>query len=200
MLLITDFHEHGSLFEYLQRGETLSVNEALQLALSAVCGLEHLHGALRGTGSPQKPAIAHRDVKSKNIIVKRRGVCCIADFGLALTEDMVRTKSDINVQVGTKRYMAPEVLTKTLNAKNFHHFKLADIYSFSLVIWEILRRIQEDYTISRISESDSGIGSSGSSSSAKRLPEVAMNRNGSKYSSNASNKEEGGRGASDDSV
>lgn len=38
--------------------------------------------------------------------------------------------------------MAPEVLDKTLNVKNFHHFKLADIYSFALVIWEILRRIQ----------------------------------------------------------
>lgn len=32
MLLITDYHEHGSLYEYLQRGETLSVNEALHLA------------------------------------------------------------------------------------------------------------------------------------------------------------------------
>lgn len=32
MLLITDFHAYGSLFEYLQRGETLSVSEALHLA------------------------------------------------------------------------------------------------------------------------------------------------------------------------
>ncbi|VDP11304.1 unnamed protein product [Onchocerca flexuosa] len=169
MLLITDFHAYGSLFEYLQRGETLSVSEALHLAYSAVCGLEHLHSALHGTGTPQKPAIAHRDVKSKNIIVKRPYVCCIADFGLALTEDMVKIKTDINIQVGTKRYMAPEVLDKSLNVKNFHHFKMADIYSFALVIWEILRRIQEDNRLSRASESDSGIGSSGSGSGTTKL-------------------------------
>ena len=28
-----------------------------------------------------KPAIAHRDLKSKNILVKRNGHCCIADLG-----------------------------------------------------------------------------------------------------------------------
>lgn len=51
---------------------------------SAACGLEHLHSKLRGTGAPVKPAIAHRDIKSKNVLVKRTGVCCIADFGLAV--------------------------------------------------------------------------------------------------------------------
>uniref|UniRef100_F1KXX2 receptor protein serine/threonine kinase n=1 Tax=Ascaris suum TaxID=6253 RepID=F1KXX2_ASCSU len=164
MLLITDFHKFGSLYEYLQRGETLSVSEALSLAHSAVCGLEHLHSALRGTGTPQKPAIAHRDIKSKNIIVKREGVCCVADFGLALSEDMLKTRTNINIQVGTKRYMAPEVLDKSLNVRNFYHFKMADIYSFSLVVWEILRRIQENTQSVRVSESDSGIGSSASGS------------------------------------
>ena len=28
-----------------------------------------------------KPAIAHRDLKSKNILVKNNGTCCIADLG-----------------------------------------------------------------------------------------------------------------------
>uniref|UniRef100_A0A914RFA6 receptor protein serine/threonine kinase n=1 Tax=Parascaris equorum TaxID=6256 RepID=A0A914RFA6_PAREQ len=108
---------------------------------SAVCGLEHLHSALRGTGTPQKPAI---------------GVCCVADFGLALRfEDMLKTRTNINIQVGTKRYMAPEVLEKSLNVRNFYHFKMADIYSFSLV---------ENTQSVRVSESDSGIGSSASAS------------------------------------
>lgn len=31
-----------------------------------------------------KPAMAHRDIKSKNILVKRDGSCCIADLGLAV--------------------------------------------------------------------------------------------------------------------
>lgn len=175
MLLITDYHEFGSLYEYLQKTEGLSFSEGLQLALSAVCGLEHLHSALRGTGTPQKPAIAHRDVKSKNIIVKRPGVCCIADFGLALSEDVAKTKPNINIQVGTKRYMAPEVLNKTLNVRNFHHFKMADIYSFSLVLWEILRRIEANSSLSHVSQSDSGIGSSGSGNT-KGSPIIQQNK------------------------
>ena len=31
-----------------------------------------------------KQAMAHRDIKSKNILVKRDGSCCIADLGLAV--------------------------------------------------------------------------------------------------------------------
>jgi hypothetical protein len=38
--------------------------------------------------------------------------------------------------------MAPELLSRTLNVANFEEFKRADIYSFSLVIWEILNCIE----------------------------------------------------------
>lgn len=31
-----------------------------------------------------KPAMAHRDIKSRNILVKADGSCCIADLGLAV--------------------------------------------------------------------------------------------------------------------
>ncbi|PIO57300.1 hypothetical protein TELCIR_21293, partial [Teladorsagia circumcincta] len=51
---------------------------------SSICGIEHLHASVIGTGSRRKPQIAHRDIKSKNIIVKRPGMCCMADFGLAV--------------------------------------------------------------------------------------------------------------------
>jgi bone morphogenetic protein receptor type-1B len=45
-----------------------------------------------------------------------------------------------NTRVGTRRYMAPEVLDETLNKTAFEAFKAADIYSFGLVLWEIARR------------------------------------------------------------
>ena len=45
-----------------------------------------------------------------------------------------------NNRVGTKRYMAPEVLDETMNMKHFESFKRADVYSFGLVLWEIARR------------------------------------------------------------
>ena len=42
----------------------------------------------------------------------------------------------------TIRQMAPEVLSATLNVKNFDSFRKADVYSFGLVIWECVRRLQ----------------------------------------------------------
>ena len=47
-----------------------------------IAGLSHLHTEI--TGTQGKPAIAHRDVTSKNILVKSDGHCCIADMGLAV--------------------------------------------------------------------------------------------------------------------
>ncbi len=45
-----------------------------------------------------------------------------------------------NTRVGTRRYMAPEVLDETLNKASFEAFKAADIYSLGLVLWEMARR------------------------------------------------------------
>lgn len=52
-----------------------------------------------------KPAIAHRDIKSKNILVKKCETCAIADLGLAVKHDSILNTIDIpqNPKVGTKR-------------------------------------------------------------------------------------------------
>ncbi|XP_022375391.1 serine/threonine-protein kinase receptor R3 isoform X2 [Enhydra lutris kenyoni] len=77
--LITHYHEHGSLYDFLQR-QTLEPQLALRLAVSAACGLAHLHVEIFGTQG--KPAIAHRDLKSRNVLVKSNLQCCIADLGI----------------------------------------------------------------------------------------------------------------------
>ncbi|KAI6214169.1 Receptor protein serine/threonine kinase [Aphelenchoides besseyi] len=142
MLLVTDYHPLGSLYDYLRQRGPLELGEGLNYAQSIVAGLEHMHYALLGNEGRRKPEIAHRDLKSKNVIVKRPGVCCIADFGLAVRrEDNKILPQKLNVQVGTKRYMPPEVLSASLNPTNFEEFKMADIYAYALVLWEICCRI-----------------------------------------------------------
>lgn len=60
-----------------------------------------------------KPAIAHRDLKSKNILVKANLSCVIGDLGLAVRHNVAGDSVDVpsTNRVGTKRYMAPEVST-----------------------------------------------------------------------------------------
>uniref|UniRef100_A0A8C9RNJ2 receptor protein serine/threonine kinase n=1 Tax=Scleropages formosus TaxID=113540 RepID=A0A8C9RNJ2_SCLFO len=149
--LVSDYHEHGSLFDYLNR-YSVTIEGMIKLALSAASGLGHLHMEILGTQG--KPGIAHRDLKSKNILVKKNGTCAIADLGLAVRHESATDTIDIapNQRVGTKRYMAPEVLDETINMKHFDSFKCADIYALGLVYWEIARRcnagvIHEEYQL-----------------------------------------------------
>ncbi|XP_023244879.1 TGF-beta receptor type-1 isoform X2 [Copidosoma floridanum] len=149
--LITDYHEKGSLFDYLNRS-TVDTNGMIRMALSIATGLAHLHMEIVGTQG--KPAIAHRDLKSKNILVKTNGTCAIGDLGLAVRHDVINDKVDISInnRVGTKRYMAPEVLEETINQNHFDSFKRADVYALGLIFWEIARRcnvggIHDDYQL-----------------------------------------------------
>lgn len=139
MILITEFHDEGSLYDYLST-HCISPNTLHELAYSLISGLTHLHMEI--FSKPGKPAIAHRDIKSRNILVKRNGQCAIADFGLAVKYNSESNEIHIapNQRVGTKRYMAPEVLDQTLNTAQFESFKMSDIYSVGLVFWEMCRR------------------------------------------------------------
>uniref|UniRef100_A0AAZ3Q7N6 receptor protein serine/threonine kinase n=1 Tax=Oncorhynchus tshawytscha TaxID=74940 RepID=A0AAZ3Q7N6_ONCTS len=147
LYLITDYHEGGSLYDYL-KSTTLDTKAMLRLAYSSVSGLCHLHTEIFGTQG--KPAIAHRDLKSKNILVKKNGACCIG--GESVIVDTNEVDIPPNTRVGTKRYMPPEVLDESLNRNHFQSYIMADMYSFGLILWEIARRcvsggIVEEYQL-----------------------------------------------------
>lgn len=137
--LVTHFHELGSLYDFLQYS-SLEPESCLKMCLSVANGLVHLHTEI--LSSQGKPAIAHRDLKSRNILVKRNGQCCIADLGLAVIHSQPNDYLDVgnNPRVGTKRYMAPEVLDETIRMDVFESYKQTDIWALGLVFWEISRR------------------------------------------------------------
>ena len=116
--------------------------QAVCMCLHIVTGLAHLHLEIQGTQG--KPAIAHRDLKSKNILVGGDGVCAIGDLGLAVRHNSRSNSLDLplNCKAGTKRYLAPEVLDNTINDADFESFKQGDIYALGLVFWEVAYRIR----------------------------------------------------------
>merc|ERR1719187_2557741 len=149
--LVTHYHPLGSLYDHLNR-VALSMTETMKILITTITGLVHLHTEIFGTQG--KPAISHRDIKSKNILVRTDGSCVIADFGLAVTHTQATGETDIphNPRVGTKRYMSPEILDMTINMQSFECFRRVDVYAFSLVMWEVMRRCctssgVEDYAL-----------------------------------------------------
>nr|XP_026500460.1 TGF-beta receptor type-1 isoform X1 [Vanessa tameamea] len=137
--LITDYHENGSLFDFLSV-RTIDANTLVKMAQSIATGLAHLHMDIVGTKG--KPAIAHRDLKSKNILVKSNLTCVIGDLGLAVRHNVSNDSVDVpsTNRVGTKRYMAPEVLDESMDSRQFDPYKRSDVYSLGLVLWEMARR------------------------------------------------------------
>ncbi|XP_036147164.1 activin receptor type-1 isoform X2 [Monomorium pharaonis] len=136
--LVMQYHPLGSLFDHLNRSpHPLTPHQTLNISLSIANGLLYLHTEIHGTKG--KPAMAHRNIKSKNILVKTNGGCVIADFALAVTQDRLLADR-VDLRQGTKRYMSPEFLEQTVNVECLESFRRADIYSMGLILWEVCRR------------------------------------------------------------
>ncbi|XP_029283717.1 TGF-beta receptor type-2 [Cottoperca gobio] len=140
--LVLAYHSLGNLQDFLT-ANILSWKELVVLAGSIARGLAHLHSDTTPGGIPKVP-VAHRDLKSSNIVVKSRKDCALCDFGLALRLDLSLTVDDYanSGQVGTARYMAPEVLESRVNLEDLEAFKQMDVYSMALVHWEMASRCQ----------------------------------------------------------
>ena len=130
----------------------------IRLCYSFACGLTHLHTEIKGTNS--KHAIAHRDIKTRNILVKRDGTCAIADFGLAVRFESDKDDVDYgspNQRVGTIRYMSPEVLDQNMRAAPFQAFLRSDMYSSGLVLWELAWRTTNSVVAHNLLAEKSGL-------------------------------------------
>ncbi|XP_028249288.1 activin receptor type-2A isoform X2 [Parambassis ranga] len=136
--LVTAYHERGSLTDYL-KANVLSWSELRLIAQSMSRGLAYLHEDIPGHKDGHKPAIAHRDFKSKNVLLKSNLTACIADFGLALRFEAGKSPGDTHGQVGTRRYMAPEVLEGAINFQRDAFLRI-DMYALGLVLWELASR------------------------------------------------------------
>ena len=119
-IIVTALAKNGSLYQYLHKDlKVPTLEQSLKWARQISYGMAHIH----------KLGIAHRDLKSSNILFTDDMEVQICDFGLSRS---IPNTTAISKMAGTWRWMAPEVaLGKKINM-------MCDVFSFSMVVWEVM--------------------------------------------------------------
>ncbi|XWS70668.1 hypothetical protein CRYUN_Cryun03dG0066500 [Craigia yunnanensis] len=130
---VAEYMVNGSLKQVLRRKDrTIDRRKRLIIAMDAAFGMEYLH----------EKNIVHFDLKSHNFLVNMRDpwrpVCKIGDLGLSKIKQRTLVSGGVR---GTIPWMAPELL----NAKNNLVTEKVDVYSYGIVMWELLTG-EEPYT------------------------------------------------------
>lgn len=105
----------------------LSLLQRMRMARDAALGVLWLHSS--------NPVFIHRDLKTSNLLIDSNMTVKVCDFGLSqIKAKGEQLKDGQEGAKGTPLWMAPEVLLgQPFNEK-------ADVYSFGLVLWQILSR------------------------------------------------------------
>jgi bone morphogenetic protein receptor type-2 len=151
--LVLSYAPFGCLQDYL-RDHTIDWSTMCKMVQTTTQGLAYLHSEIKKSDK-LKPCVAHRDLSSRNIIVKVDGSCMICDFQFAIRisgskyyscgEIFDSQTASLN-DVGTLRYMAPEILEGAVNLRDCESaLKQIDVYALGLVLWEIASRCSDLY-------------------------------------------------------
>ncbi len=119
-----EYIDGQSMQDVMDSSQQLSVGDAINVILSCADALAHAH----------EMNLIHRDIKPDNILVTKKGVVKVADFGLAKAlddEDMSMTQSGTGL--GTPLYMPPE---QARDAK--HVDQRTDIYALGCTFYYFL--------------------------------------------------------------
>ncbi|XP_037354783.1 dual specificity testis-specific protein kinase 2 [Talpa occidentalis] len=128
---LTEYIDFGNLEQLLDSNLHLTWTVRVKLAYDIAKGIRYLH----------KKGIFHRDLTSKNCLIKKNETgysAVIADFGLAEKIPDVSMGSEKLAVVGSPFWMAPEVL------RNEPYNEKADVFSYGIILCEIIARIQAD--------------------------------------------------------
>uniref|UniRef100_A0A8C0NIY9 dual-specificity kinase n=1 Tax=Canis lupus familiaris TaxID=9615 RepID=A0A8C0NIY9_CANLF len=128
---LTEYINSGNLEQLLDSNLHLPWTVRVKLAYDIAVGLSYLH--FKG--------IFHRDLTSKNCLIKREEngySAVVADFGLAEKIPDVSMGNEKLAVVGSPFWMAPEVL------RDEPYNEKADVFSYGIILCEIIARIQAD--------------------------------------------------------
>lgn len=128
---LTEYINSGNLEQLLDSNLHLPWTVRVKLAQDLALGLAYLHSK----------GIFHRDLTSKNCLIKSEEggySAIVADFGLAEKIPDYSGGGDKLAVVGSPYWMAPEVL------RDEHYNETADVFSYGIILCEIIARIQAD--------------------------------------------------------
>jgi serine/threonine protein kinase len=137
LALVLEYSSEGSLKTFLSdHGEHLQTSTLVNMAAQVADGLGSLH----------KCSISHGDVKIQNALVFKNvdsWTVKLSDFGASAVGQIDDPSLAVGRGPGTRLLNAPEVRNNT--ASTGDHFTIddairADIFSFGLLTWEILKR------------------------------------------------------------
>jgi len=125
--MVMEFCGGGSLHGYLKK-EDNQFTWALffKFASETISALNTLHS--------KDPFILHRDFKTLNVLLTDDLTAKVCDFGLSRS-DSTENLETMNKMRGTMAYCCPEI---------YHNVRFSpgsDIYSFTIVIWEMAQRL-----------------------------------------------------------
>ena len=123
IFLIEEYIKGKELFQYIVLKKKLSEEEACFYFQQIISGIEYL----------QKLKIAHRDIKSENILIEQyTNNIKIIDFGLSNSFDD-KQNGLLNTACGSPCYAAPEMLDGKM-----YHGSTVDIWSVGVVLFSMI--------------------------------------------------------------
>ncbi|XP_053366145.1 anti-Muellerian hormone type-2 receptor-like [Clarias gariepinus] len=145
-VLVLELATQGSLNVFLSR-VMCDWACTLKLAQTLSQGLAYLHTDLQ-MNEAYKPAVAHCDLSSSNVLVKANGSCVLCDFGCSTVLERKALQGytgmvEGRIQMGTLQYMAPEILEGCVNLSSGRCLLQGDVYSLGLLLWELLMRCSD---------------------------------------------------------
>jgi serine/threonine-protein kinase len=120
MFIVMEFIDGKELKDKIKE-DPIPTDEAVRIAEQIAEGLEAAHNK----------EIAHRDIKSQNIMVSNDGRVKIMDFGLAKVKGRTQL-TNVGSTLGTIAYMSPE------QARGEKTDIRTDIWAFGVVLYELL--------------------------------------------------------------
>lgn len=124
--------------EYLPNGNLETVLESKDIHLTMLDKLKYARDIALGCNwlHHSNPLIIHRDLKPSNLLLDDNGRVKVCDFGLSLAQPEHSKGFRSSRIVGTPLYTSPETIKgKTITTK-------ADVYSYGVVLWQILTRLE----------------------------------------------------------